>query len=75
MIEISLTLSVLPPSSSLSISDKVNTLLLNKTRTTTMTGEKVQQEKDGSRKLIMKKKQGKVVMPLNNTSKSNIGTI
>lgn len=40
-----------------------------------MTGEKVQQEKDGSRKLIMKKKQGKVVMPLNNTSKSNIGTI
>jgi hypothetical protein len=40
-----------------------------------MTGEKVQPERDGSRKLILRERQGQVAMWLRITSKSNIGTI
>jgi hypothetical protein len=76
MIEKFLMLLPLLPSSSQWILDKVSTLLLiNKTKTTTMIGEKVQQEKDGSGELMIKKEQDKVAMLLSILLKSNIGII
>lgn len=40
-----------------------------------MIGEKVQLEEDGSRRLMMRKEQEKVVMSLSNILRSNIGII